>query len=623
MDIRTLYLVSSLLAVFLTVGTLCLAWGRPANRYVRAWALSNTLVAFGQLAIAFRGTYVPEWLSVALTCPLLFLSAYAGLSGFQALLGNRRLGRTGLGMTIAALAGFWTLCLTDASIASRTIFFSAAEAVLLGLIAFYALQPTRPELRWPLRVTATAFGVDAVLLALRAVATAMWPVMPEIQRSHAGEAAFLSLFGMTYVALNYAYVWLIIADSAARHLDEQGRLLAALEQQAADLRTAKTAAEAASATKSIFLATMSHEIRTPLNGVIGFAELLLQSPLSEEQRRYVLLQRDAGIGLLAVINDVLDFSKLDAGQFVIEPADVDFPALMRSCAALFVPAAQDKRLTLTVEIEPSVPSRGRLDGHRLRQAVTNLVSNAVKFTRIGSVTLHVEGPASDAVPLLRIAVRDTGIGIPADKLGKLFQDFSQIDGSISREFGGTGLGLAISRRIIDLMGGSLGVESDFGVGSTFWIKVPFEPASLPPIEAETAGASAGGAAKQTGLHILVAEDVLPNQIMIEILLHKGGHEVTIVENGVAAVEAVANGDFDLILMDLQMPVMDGIEATREIRKLPGKPSRIPIVALTANVMPDEIEACRAAGMQAHLAKPIDPNKLMALIERLGAEATVF
>jgi signal transduction histidine kinase/CheY-like chemotaxis protein len=624
MDIGTLYFASSVLTVFLTVGMFCLAWGRPHNRYIRAWALADACSAAGQLAIAFRGTIVPEWLSITTATPLLFLSAYLCLRGFNFLFGARRFARLTLVATIAGTLGFWALYLSGASLPSRAIAFSAIEALLVGLVAFRVLERSRPELRWPLLLASLAFGTDASLLALRAAATAIWPALPEIQGSHAGEAAFLILFGLSYVGSNYAYIWLIIADDAARHLDEQHRLLAevqatrvALELQAGDLRAAKSEAEAASATKSVFLATMSHEIRTPLNGVIGFADLLLQSPLTDEQRRYVQLQRDAGAGLLAVINDILEFSKLEAGKLVIEPIDVDFPALMKSCATLFLPIAQDKLLTLTVDIAPDVPSRGRLDGYRLRQAVTNLVSNAIKFTRSGSVTLHVQGPASDTAPLLRIEVRDTGIGIPADKLDKLFQHFSQIDGSISREYGGTGLGLAISRRIIALMGGTLGVESELGVGSTFWIEVPFQPALLPRIEMPTAES---GTEQGPRLHILVAEDVLPNQIMIEILLNKAGHRTTVVENGAAAVEAVQGGGYDLILMDLQMPVMDGLEAARVIRALPGPLGRIPIIALTANVMPDEIDACRAVGMQAHLAKPIEPDKLMALIDRVRAEA---
>jgi len=624
MDVRTLYLASTLLTVFLTVGMLCLAWGRPHNRYIRAWALGDAFSAAGQIAIAFRGTIVPEWLSVTTTTPLLFFSAYISLRGFQYFFGNRRFARLAATLTIAGTLGFWGLYLAGAALPSRVIAFSAVEALLVGLLAICVLWHSRPELRWPLRLAGLAFGTDATLLALRAIATAIWPTMPGIEGNHAGEAAFLLFFGLSYIATNYAFIWLIIADDAARHLDEQRRLLteveatrAALELQAGDLRAAKSEAEAASATKSIFLATMSHEIRTPLNGVIGFADLLLQSSLTEEQRRYVLLQRDAGTGLLAVINDILEFSKLEAGKFVIEPIDVDFPALMKSCVALFLPAAQDKLLTLAVEIAPDVPGRGRLDGYRLRQAVTNLVSNAIKFTRSGSVTLHVEGLAGDAAPLLRIEVRDTGIGIPADKLDKLFQHFSQIDGSISREYGGTGLGLAISRRIIALMGGSLGVASELGVGSIFWIEVPYQPALLQRIEAQDTETSTEQGPR---MNILVAEDVLPNQIMIEILLNKAGHRATIVENGAAAVDAVKGGGYDLVLMDLQMPIMDGLEAARVIRALPGAAGRIPIIALTANVMPDEIDACRAVGMQAHLAKPIEPDKLMALIDRVGAEA---
>jgi len=623
MDIRTLFLASSILAVFIAAGMSWLAAAQPRNLYIRAWAASNCLFALGQIAAALRGTLLPEWLSVAATSPSLFLAVHCALLGFHALLGTRRFLYPSAILTIGGSVLLLGLYAAGVELPWRAASFSVLQAVQVAGVALVALRQGRPALRWPLRLAATAFGVDALILMMRGVAAVIWPSVAATQGNHLADGAFLMLVGLITVSINYGYVWLIIADAADRHLAEQRRLLeeveatrAALERQTVDLRLAKLEAEAASAAKSIFLATMSHEIRTPLNGVIGFADLLLQSPLNAEQKRFVQLQRDAGMGLLTVINDILDFSKLEAGKFQIEPVDADFPALLRSCGALFQPAAREKGLTLTVEIAPNVPQRGRLDGYRLRQAVSNLLSNAVKFTRAGSVVLRAEGIVADGETRLRLAVRDTGIGIPADKLGKLFQHFSQVDGSISREFGGTGLGLAISRRIIGLMGGTLGVESVLGTGSVFTIEVPYQTALLhmaAPSEAEPI-------VSERRLNVLVAEDVVPNQIMIEIVLGKAGHEVNVVENGALAVEAVQRGDYDVVLMDLQMPVMDGLEATRRIRALAGPANRVPIVALTANVMPDEIAACRAAGMQAHLAKPIDAAALIALIDRLGAAA---
>jgi signal transduction histidine kinase/CheY-like chemotaxis protein len=626
MDIRTLYLASFLLTVFLTVGMTCLAWARPQDRHIRAWAAANGLSMIAQIIVGLRGLVIPELLSILATGPAVFATAYSAFLGFEFLLESRRFSRPATAIFVFGSLGWAALVFLGSSALVRTVVLSAIQTPLLCLVtACCALVPSRPALRWPLRLAALAFGSDAAVIALRGVTaliSGVPPMLPTAGGSQLIEGAYLMYFGLLVIGVNYAYVWLIIAETGARHLDEQRRLLAeveatraALERQAADLRRAKAEAEAASAAKSIFLATMSHEIRTPLNGVLGFADILLQSSLTEQQRRFVELQRDAGAGLLAVINDILDFSRLEAGKLAIEPVDADFPALLRSCAALFAPAAADKSLELKAEIDPTVPGRGRLDAYRLRQALTNLLSNAVKFTRAGSVALHARAIGQR----LRIEVRDTGIGIPADKLGSLFEQFSQVDSSITREFGGTGLGLAISRRIVALMGGTLGVDSELGVGSVFWIDVPFQPALLPQAEPQPAE----GAAAEPGrrLNVLVAEDVVPNQIMIEILLTRAGHEVTIVENGAAAVEAAQHGTYDLILMDLQMPVMDGLEAARLIRALPGRRGRIPIVALSANVMADEIAACRAAGMTAHLAKPIDSTALVDLLEQIGAEAT--
>ena len=618
MDIKTLYLSCSLLAVFLAAGMSCLAVARPKYPYIRDWALSNAFMALGQIAVAYRGTGIPEQLSVAVTVPFYFLSAYTALRGLLVLCGERRRLRPATLLTIALLAGFWLMVLGGAQIAPRTLIYTIGTAILLGWATLYAWGTGRPPaLRWPLRVSGFALGISVVLLLVRMVATVIWPNMQQIRTNSLAEGGFLLVFGLSYVTANAADIWLIITDETERHMAEQRRLFAeveaahaALEVQAADLRMAKVAAEAASAAKSTFLATMSHEIRTPLNSVIGFADLLLRSPLNEEQRRFVELQRDAGTGLLAVINDILDFSRLEAGKLIIEPADVEFASILQSCAALFRPAAKDKGLVLALDLAPTLPVRGRLDGYRLRQIVTNLLSNAIKFTRAGTVTLQAEGLSGER---LRIEVRDTGIGIPADKQGRLFQQFSQLDGSISREFGGSGLGLAISRRLASLMGGTLGVSSELGLGSVFWLEVPYQPALLPRVQAPPPAE----AEPRVRRRILVAEDVLPNQIMIETMLSKAGQDVTVVENGALALDAARTGDYDLILMDLQMPVMDGIEAARAIRALPGKPGEVPIFALTANVMAEEVAACREAGMQGHLAKPIDYTKLLATIEKVG------
>jgi PAS domain S-box-containing protein len=380
-----------------------------------------------------------------------------------------------------------------------------------------------------------------------------------------------------------------------------------------ELRRARVAAEAAARAKSEFLANMSHEIRTPLNGVLGLSTLLEGEELPDSMQSMVRLIRESGEQLGRVLDDVLDFSKIEFGRLEIAEELFALADCLSWSLGLYTKTAREKSLDLTLRIDPDVPALLLGDPTRIRQVAANLISNAVKFTERGRVEVVVSMQAADSGEyLVKVSVSDTGIGIPADGVDRLFQSFSQVDPSTNRRFGGTGLGLAICKRLVEMMGGEIGVVSTPGQGSTF--EFTFS-AKVPPPGAAAVTIPANG--PPPGLRILVVEDNKVNQTVIRRMLEKLGYNPDVVGDGLAAVHAAGSNVYDMVLMDVQMPGIDGMEATRRIRALGGPTATVPVVALTASATVEDRAACYGAGMNDYVAKPMGFPCLSRLLERWG------
>ncbi|HUL11640.1 MAG TPA: ATP-binding protein, partial [Methylococcaceae bacterium] len=510
-------------------------------------------------------------------------------------------------LTITPLLLSWTNPPFWTAGAGHVAFQTLALPALVAVVGYFDFHNALPGLflAFPFLLLTTFRGrlLGATTAAAPLALIAIWSTFT----GHGPIAALASTHRVQYLQL-YILVALVSTLPLAAVLGQREKLMAQLRE------TTRAAQEAVRA-KSEFLAVMSHEIRTPMTGVLGMADLLMQAPLPAKQREYVAWIRASGRHLLSLINDILDFSRIEAKKIELEAIEFSIPEVLAQVCSLLTPLAVEAGLELRFEADDDGTPRLRGDPMRLRQVLINLVGNGIKFTRRGGVTVTVSHRTmADRRERYHFEVRDTGIGISEEKRKILFNPFSLADSSTTRRYGGTGLGLAISRRLVEAMGGEIGVASLEGVGSRFWFELPLT-VSTDAAPRETSMPRVGD---QQPRRVLLVEDVEMNQILVADMLRAHGHDVVTAANGREAVELVAREAFDVVLMDVQMPVMDGIEATVRIRQMPPPACDVPVLAQSANVMPEDMARYKAAGMNGALTKPIDWPKMFEALARHGS-----
>ncbi|MFT4935668.1 MAG: signal transduction histidine kinase/CheY-like chemotaxis protein [Pseudoalteromonas distincta] len=492
-----------------------------------------------------------------------------------------------------------------------------AVAILIGLIvtpaapiALLAMFPviTILGLRTGPQSVTVAMAVVCIVLLTVGFLWGRTPVLAETRTLSQQVTIFQVYLGLVFGTG-------IVTALMAIH---QQRLRDLILRRSVSHQRARARAEAASVAKTDFLATMSHEIRTPLNSIIGFAQVLeMDKEMRPDSRRQIDLIRRSGNALLTVVNDILDFSKVEAGRIELDPKPVDLTIVCRDALAIVAEAAESKGLGLTMEVEGDLSGGHVCDDHRLCQVLLNYLNNAVKFTDAGQITLTLALTDEGDRDRVRISVADTGVGITKAAAATLFQRFSQVDSSVSRTHGGSGLGLAICKGLIEAMGGQVGVDSAPGAGSTFWLELTLERArvSAPSVEEEDRG-------EALSAHILLVDDHPMNRELGVLMLQILGCTVDVACDGREAIAAAKTGSYDAILMDLHMPVVDGLAATRAIRAMDGPMSRAPIIAMSADVLPEQIARMREAGMVDSVGKPVKIENLHACLRRwVGPAAT--